>query len=72
MEGGIDGNKKSSVEEQKKKEVSIIEGLTRILEKKPIGKLTDQEKVQFDKARFAEEQAKKTSFILGGCINRSY
>lgn len=26
--------KKSSVEEQKKKEVSIIEGLTRILEKK--------------------------------------
>lgn len=64
MKGG------AKIAKQKKKK-SNAEGLIRIFKKNLIGKLTEQEKAQFDRARFADEQAKKNSFILGGHINRS-
>ena len=55
----------------KKKINSIVDGWTRLAKQKPIGKLNEQEKTQFDKARFAEEQVKSSTFVLGGQINRN-
>ncbi len=57
---------------EKKGESSIVEGWNAVIKKYPIEKLNEQEKAQFDRARFSEEQAKKKSFILGGQINRNF
>lgn len=58
--------------EKNKKELPIVAGWNTILKKYNAGKLNEQEKAQFDRARFSEEQAKKNSFVLGGQINRSF
>ncbi|MDP3260343.1 MAG: hypothetical protein Q8M34_07135 [Thermodesulfovibrionales bacterium] len=57
---------------EKKSESSIVEGWNAVIKKYHAGKLNEQEKAQFDRARFSEEQAKKNSFVLGGQINRSF
>jgi len=62
---------KSALGNEKEKEVSIIEGWAHISEYRFNG-LSEQEKAQFDKAQFAEEQAEKTNFVLGEPIKRSY
>lgn len=52
------------------KNVSFAEGLRRIAGSGLFDKLSDQEKVQFERARFAEEESKKRSFVLGRQIDR--
>ena len=45
--------------------VSFAEGLRHIAGSGLFDKLSDQEKAQFERARFAEEDSKKRSFVLG-------
>ena len=59
----------SAIEKAAEKEESIVEGWLRVSKDYRFGGLTEQEKAQFEKARFAEEQAKKTHFILGEPIH---
>lgn len=40
-----------------------------ITKEKPFVKLDENESAQFEKARFTEEQVRKTSFVLGGQVN---
>jgi hypothetical protein len=49
--------------------VSFAEGLRRIAGSELIGKVTDQERAQFERARFAEEESKTRSFVLGKQID---
>lgn len=51
------------------KDVSFAEGLRRIAGSVLFDKLSDQEKAQFERARFAEEESKKRSFVLGRQID---
>ena len=50
-------------------EKAIVEGWIQISKEYTSGKLNDEEKAQIDRARFADEQAKKSSFVLGGPIS---
>jgi len=52
-------------------ESSIVKGWVGVSEY-TFGGLNEQEKAQFEKAQFAEEQARKTSFVLGEPIKRSF
>jgi len=57
--------KKIIITKRKVRETKILEGLKRISKEYTFSKLSDQEMARFEKAQFAEEQAKKTPFILG-------
>lgn len=46
------------------KEVSFADGLRRIIGKSQIS-FSNQEKSQFEREKYAEEEAKKKSFVLG-------
>ena len=61
----------STMKEIKGDEGSIVKGWARISEYR-FGGLNEQEKAQFEKAQFAEDQAKKTSFVLGEPIKRRF
>jgi len=54
----------------KEKTRKIISGWNKLTKRRLLVQLKDQEKAQFDKASFAEEQVKKSKFVLGGQINR--
>jgi hypothetical protein len=54
-----------NISEEKEK---IVQGWTRFSKVYRPSELDEQVKIQFDKLRFAEEQAKKTNFVLGGPI----
>ena len=58
-------NKKSAVENEKKREDSIVEEWARIFKDYRFSGLNEQEKAQFERAQFAQEQGKKTHFVLG-------
>jgi hypothetical protein len=51
-------------------EHNIVEALSRISTSTKWFKLTAQEKSEFEKARFAEEQSKKAGFVLGGPLKQ--
>jgi hypothetical protein len=53
-------------------ESRIVEGWERISQEYRAGELNEQEKAQFEKARFADEQTQRRSFTLGGQINRNF
>ncbi len=55
----------SKKRKQSSKKISIIEGVKKLKHEDLIVKLTEQERIQFERARFAEEMTKKTSFVLG-------
>ncbi len=64
---------KSAIDEEGKRETSIVEGWTTVITKEyRVGELNDREKAQFDRARFSDEQASRNSFVLGGEINRRF
>lgn len=46
----------------------IFEGWRKATTSREEGKLSEQEEAQFEKARFAEDQVRKSSFLLGGQI----
>ncbi|PKN30360.1 MAG: hypothetical protein CVU64_03660 [Deltaproteobacteria bacterium HGW-Deltaproteobacteria-21] len=50
---------------------STVEGWRKVSTTNKAGKLSEREKAQFEKARFSEEQVKRSSFVLGGNIRRS-
>jgi hypothetical protein len=52
-------------------EGKIMEGWARFSREYTPGGLNEQEEAQFARARFAEEQAKKTGFVLGGPLKIS-
>lgn len=56
--------KKTKKKRSSATEESIIKGWTRISEYR-FGGLSEEERAQFEKARFAEEQARRTKFVLG-------
>mgnify|MGYP001576293313 CR=1 FL=1 len=62
------GNNIREVETEK----SIVEGWVSITKEYRAGELNEQEKAQFGKARFADEQTQRKSFTLGGQINRHF
>lgn len=53
---------------EKEREKSILEGWERFAKEYRPGELNEQEKARFERALFAEEQARKTSFVLGGPV----
>ena len=61
--------RKLAVRGEDVKEVSFAEGLKKIAGRKLIGKLSDEEKAQFERNRFAEEESKRKSFVLGKQFN---
>jgi hypothetical protein len=65
-------NNKSTIDNKKEKEDSIVEAWSRICKEYNFSGLTDQEKAQFERAQLAEEQAKKTHFVLGEPIRNSF
>ncbi len=50
-------------------ERTIIEGWVKVSKGYKTLRLNDQEKAQIDRARLADEQAKKSVFTLGGPAN---
>jgi hypothetical protein len=62
----------SVIVKEESKEASIVEGWARISSEYKFGKLSEQEKAQFERAQFAEEQAKKKSFVLGMPLHCSF
>ena len=46
--------------------ITIIEGLSRIARETFSVTLSESERVQFERARLAEEEAQRAGFILGG------
>lgn len=63
---------KELMREIRGEEHSIVEGWKRISQEYRAGELNEQEKAQFEKARFADEQTQRKSFTLGGQINRFF
>lgn len=63
---------KSAIDSNNKKETSIVEAWSTVSKEYRSGELNEQEKAQFDRAKFSDEQAQKSSFVLGGQINRSF
>lgn len=49
---------------------SLVEALSKLPHSEIWFKLTAQEKAEFEKARFAEEQSKKAGFVLGGSLKQ--
>ncbi len=49
--------------------LNILEGLTKITSEGPIGKLTEYEKSQIQKAELLENQSKSSRFIVGKWID---
>ena len=62
----------STIKSKKEGENPIVEGWSQILKDYRFGGLSEQEKAQFERAEFAEEQAKKTRFVLGEPIKQSF
>ena len=63
-------NSKKRISGESNQKKSILEKWERISKEYVGGELNEQEKAQFDRARFAEEQARNKSFVLGGHINQ--
>jgi hypothetical protein len=59
-------SKKNSENTQNDEYLKSWEVITKL---ESAGKLDEAESAQFEKARFTEEQVKKTSFVLGGQIS---
>jgi len=57
--------RKLTKDDQGVNKVSFAEGLRRIASGGISGKFTEQEKVLFERAKCAEEESKKRSFVLG-------
>jgi hypothetical protein len=61
---------KSAIENDRQNESSIVEGWVSVISKEyRAGELNDHEKAKFNRARFSDEHADKSSFVLGGQIN---
>lgn len=56
-------------EKGKKKSNNILDGWQKVTKLKLDGGLKQNEKAKFEKARFAEKQNKRSTFVLGGKIN---
>jgi len=47
---------------------TLVEALSKLPRSEEWFRLTAQERAEFEKARFAEEQSKKAGFVLGGSL----
>jgi hypothetical protein len=64
---------KSTIRNEKEEnEISIVEGWASTCKEYRFGGLNEQEKAQFEKAQFAEDQAKKTRFVLGEPLHHTF
>lgn len=54
----------------KEQEQKIIKGWARVTQEYQMGQLNEYEQAQIERAQLAEEQAKRTKFILGLPINQ--
>lgn len=60
---------RSASNKERKTTKNILDGWQEITKLKISGGLSHNEKAKFEKARFAERQNKRSTFVLGGRIN---